>query len=49
MSEVILDAVLDTLKVLPFLFLTYVIIEVIEVKGHIGFKHNKLLGGKFGR
>lgn len=48
MSEVILDAVLDTLKVLPFLFATYVIIEVIEVKGHIGFKHNKLLGGKFG-
>ena len=48
MSEVILDAVLDSLKVLPFLFLTYVIIEVIEVKGHIGFKHNKLLGGKFG-
>lgn len=48
MADVLLDALLDTLKVLPFLFVTYVLIEVIEIKGHIGFKHSRLLGGKVG-
>ena len=32
LTEVILDAVIDTLKVIPFLFLTYLLMEFIEHK-----------------
>ncbi len=36
MTDVILDALLDTLKLLPFLFITYLILEVIERKAEGG-------------
>lgn len=32
MGEVLLDALLDSLKILPFLFLVYVLIEILETK-----------------
>ncbi len=36
MLEVLLDAALDTLKLLPFLFLTYLVLEFIEEKAEQG-------------
>ncbi len=36
MREVLIDAVLDTLKLLPFLFITYLILEFIEEKAEKG-------------
>ncbi len=36
MADVILDALLDTLKLLPFLFITYFILEIIERKAEDG-------------
>lgn len=36
MLEVILDAALDTLKLLPFLFLTYLLLEFIEERAEAG-------------
>lgn len=45
MWSVILDAVLDTLKIFPFLLLSYVLIELIENKTTIT-KNNEVLQGK---
>lgn len=45
MGEVILDALLDTLKLLPFLLLSYVLIEVLEHKTKLSASH-KLLHGR---
>ena len=36
MVDIILDAVLDTLKLLPFLYLTYLVLEFIEEKAEAG-------------
>ncbi len=46
MSDVLLDAFLDTLILLPFLFLLYIIIELLEHKTQVG-KPNGSLSGKF--
>ena len=45
--DIILDALIDALKLLPFLFLIYILIEIIEVKYMSSFKTNKMLKGKF--
>ena len=45
MGEVLLDALLDSLKLLPFLFLMYVLIEILEKSTRFGEK-GKLLRGK---
>lgn len=44
MGEVLLDALIDTLKVLPFLLIMNFIIEIIEYKSN-GLKAHKLLNG----
>lgn len=44
MTEVLLDAVLDTLKVLPFLLIIYIVIELIEHKTSV-FANRKILQG----
>ena len=44
--EVITDALLDTLKLFPFLFLLYILIELMEHNTRIG-KPNGALNGKF--
>lgn len=45
MLEVLLDALLDTLKILPFLFAIFVIISLLEHRVNAK-KHAKLLGGR---
>lgn len=45
MWDVLLDAVIDSLKILPFLFVVYLIIELIEEKSGNGFKNSRLLSG----
>lgn len=47
MWDVVLDALKDTLKVMPFLLLSYLIIEIIEGSTRLHFSNNKLLRGKF--
>lgn len=44
MTEVLLDAVFDTVKVLPFILLIYIIIELIEHKTTV-FGNGKILRG----
>lgn len=44
MSEVLLDALLDTLKVFPFLLIIYIIIELIEHKTEVMGSKNRLNG-----
>lgn len=46
MWDVVLDAFLDTLKLLPFLFILYILIEFLEHKTAIG-KPNGVLSGRF--
>lgn len=46
MWDVFLDALVDSLKIFPFLFLIYVILEIIE-SGSRAAKMQKLLTGKF--
>ena len=44
-GEIFLDSLIDSAKMLPWLFVTYLIIEILE--RHVGFeKHGKFLGGK---
>ena len=45
MLEIIIDCVLDSLKMLPFIFLTYVLIEFIERKAEFA-KNGRFLTGK---
>ena len=47
MLDVILDALLDTLKLLPWLVLLYILIELIEHKTKLNGKNNRL-NGKIG-
>jgi len=44
MWDVVLDAVLDTLKLFPFLLLAYVLIELLEHKTDLGRPHGALSG-----
>ena len=46
MKEIIIETLVDGLKLLPFLFVTFIIIEFIEHK----FNNNKIISkaGKFG-
>ena len=46
MWELVLDSLLDCLKMLPFIFLTYVVIELIERKAAFA-KNGRFLTGKF--
>jgi hypothetical protein len=39
MKEIILDALLDTVKLLPFLFVAYILIEVFEQEFADKIKH----------
>ena len=41
--DVILDALIDTAKLLPLLFIVYYIIELIEYKYALKFQNNKFL------
>ena len=47
MWDVLLDALIDTLKIMPILFLAYVLIELIEVKTSKTLEHSKLLKGGY--
>lgn len=44
--EAILDALIDTAKVVPILLIVYYLIEFIEYKYAVKFQNNKLLKGK---
>ena len=44
--DVLLDATLDTLKILPILLLVYLLIEFLEYKRAFRFENSKLLRGK---
>ena len=44
--DVLLDAFLDTAKILPLLLLSYLLIELIEFKFAVKFQNNKYLKGK---
>ena len=44
--EVVLDALIDTAKILPFLFIVYYLIELFEFKFATKFQNNKLFKGK---
>ena len=41
MTEVLLDALLDTLKLFPWLLLIYIVIELIEHKTKLTGSHNR--------
>ena len=44
-GEIFLDSLIDSAKMLPWLFVTYLLIEIIE--RHVGFeRHGKFLSGK---
>lgn len=43
-GEVLLDALLDTLKVLPFLVLIYIVIELMEQKTSLASENSRLKG-----
>ncbi len=45
MLDVCLDALLDTLKVMPILFFVYILLELLEYKGVMKFENSKLLKG----
>ena len=44
MGEVLLDALIDSLKIFPFLFLMYLLIEILEHRTNIGHNSNVLRG-----
>lgn len=45
--EFVVDALLDSLKILPFLLIAYILIEVIEYVSADRIEHSKLLSGKW--
>ncbi len=45
-GHVLLEALIDTAKILPLLFIVYYLIELLEFKYAIKFKNNRLLKGK---
>ena len=48
MSEIILDSVIDSIKLLPFLFLTYLFMEWMEHKTGAAARKRIRTAGKFG-
>lgn len=48
MVEVLLDAIIDSVKLVPFLFITYLIMEYIEHKTEDKTKKAIKKSGKFG-
>lgn len=48
MSEIILDSVIDSIKLLPFLFLTYLFMEWLEHKTGSAARNKIRTAGKFG-
>ena len=48
MSEIILDSVIDSIKLLPFLFLTYLFMEWLEHKTGAAARKTIRTAGKFG-
>lgn len=48
MLDLLLDALLDTLKLIPFLFLTYLFMEYIEHKSNLKIENAIEKAGKFG-
>lgn len=46
MLDCILDALLDTVKVAPILFIVYIVLELLEYRGVIGFENSPLMKGK---
>lgn len=47
MGEVLLDALIDSLKILPILFLVYILIELVEQRTSKGFENNIFLKSKW--
>ena len=47
MWEILLEAVVDSVKVFPVLFVVYILIELIEHKAVKNLKYNKILNNKF--
>lgn len=47
MWEIILDSIIDSLKILPFVFVIYIIIELIENKSATKIKTTRLLSNKY--
>lgn len=45
MVEILLDAVIDAAKILPIIFIIYILIEVVESRGTANRKFKKLLTG----
>ena len=48
MSEIILDSVTDSIKLIPFLFLTYLFMEWLEHKTGSAARKRIRTAGKFG-
>ena len=48
MLDILIDAIIDSVKLLPFLFLTYLIMEYIEHKTSDKTKETIKKSGKFG-
>lgn len=48
MADIILDTVLDSIKILPFLFLTYLLMELLEHKTGSKARNHIRHAGKFG-
>ena len=48
MKDIILDTLVDSIKMLPFLFLSYLIIEFIEHKSSKKIENALKRSGKFG-
>ena len=46
MFDALLDALLDSLKALPILFIVYILLELIEYRGIMSFEKSKMLNGK---
>lgn len=48
MTEIILDSVIDSVKLIPFLFLTYLLMEALEHKAGSAARRRIQTAGKFG-
>ena len=48
MLDILLDTIIDTIKLLPFLFITYLIMEYLENRTSNKLKNRIQKSGKFG-